>query len=264
MDYYSILGVAKNADENTIRKAYKKQSMQHHPDRGGDEEKFKQINEAYSTLKDPQKRAAYDNPQPQFQGFSFDTGDFEGFGGFPPDFDVLFRRQRRPQRNRDININLKLQLKDILTPQQKTIRYKTPDGEDKVVDIEIPAGINHGQIIRYQGLGDKSISQLPSGNLLVTVYVLPDKIFRRSDRDLHTNLTVSSLDAIVGTVVEFNTLAGKNLALHIPAGIKNNTKLRVTGEGILGGSLYVNVELQTPKLTDKQIERIKEIRDAIN
>jgi len=262
MDYYSILGVAKNASDQDIRKAYKKMSMQHHPDRGGNEEQFKKINEAYSTLKDPQKRAAYDNPQPQ-NNFNFNAGDF-GFGGFPPDFEDLFRQQRRPARNRDINITIKLSLKDILTIQQKTIRYKGPDGKDNIVDVEIPAGVAHGQIIRYRGLGDHSYKQLPPGNLLITVYVLPDKNFRRSDKDLYTNLTISSLDAIVGTTVEINTLSGKNLALYIPAGIKNNTKLRVTGEGIQGGSLFVTIELQTPKLTDAQVERIKEIRDEIS
>jgi curved DNA-binding protein len=260
MDYYSILGVPKNATQEQIRKAYKKQSMQHHPDRGGNEEQFKKVNEAYQTLSDAQKRAAYDNPQPQY---SFNSADF-GFGGFPPDFENLFRQQRHPARNRDINITIKLQLEDVLTVQQKTIRYKSPDGKDNLVDVEIPAGVAHGQIIRYRGLGDHSYKQLPPGNLLITIYVLPNKKFRRSDKDLHTNLTISSLDAIVGTTVEINTLSGKNLALYIPAGIKNNTKLRVTGEGIQGGSLFVAIELQTPKLTDAQIERIKEIRDEIS
>jgi molecular chaperone DnaJ len=82
MDYYETLGVSKDASQDELKKAYKKQSMQHHPDRtGGDEAKFKQINEAYSTLKDPQKRQEYDNPQPQFaQGFG--ANGFQGMGGF--------------------------------------------------------------------------------------------------------------------------------------------------------------------------------------
>lgn len=260
MDYYSTLGVKKSASQDDIRKAYKKACMQHHPDRGGDEEKIKEINEAYNTLKDPSKRQQYDNPQPQFD-FSFDASNF---GGFPPDFEHLFRNQRRPAKNRDINITLKCNLQDVLYPQQKTIRYATPDGGSNVVDIEIPAGVNHGQIIRYRGLGDKSISQLPPGNLLVTVHVMPHNRFRRSNKDLHMHLTISSLDAIVGTSVEIQTLSNKMLTLHIPAGIKNNTKLRVTGEGILGGSLLVNIELQTPKLTDEQVERIRKLRDEIS
>lgn len=264
MDYYSILGVPRNASDQDIRKAYKKQSMQHHPDRGGDEAKFKQVNEAYQTLKDPQKRADYDNPQTQYR---FDTSSF---GNGPQDFEDLFGmfnnggfRQQR-QRNRDINLNLKLNLQDVLVDNNRTLRYKGLDGQDNVVDISIPAGINHGQIIKYRGLGDKRYSNMPPGNLLITVHVMPHKNFRRSGNDLYTMLTVSSLDAIVGTTVEITTLANKNFALHIPAGIKNGTKLRITGEGIKGGSLIVTVELETPKLTDAQVERIREIRDAIS
>jgi len=265
MDYYSILGVSKNADEKSIRKAYKTQSMKHHPDRGGDEEQFKKVNEAYQTLKDPQKRAAYDNPQP-----SFNTSNMHGFSNGPQDFEDLFGtmfgqgfRQQR-QRNRDININMKLQLEEILVENNRTIRYRGLDGKDNVADITIPAGINHGQSIRYSGLGDKSYTQFPAGNLIITVHVMPHKQFRRSGNDLYTSLTVNSLDAIIGTTVDIVTLDKRNLALHIPAGIKNNTKLRITGEGIKGGSLLVHIELQTPKLTDAQVERIRQIRDEIN
>ena len=263
MDYYSILGVPKGADDKAIRKAYKQKSMQHHPDRGGDEEKFKEVNEAYQTLSDPQKRQQYDNPQTQYR---FDTSSF---GNGPQDFEDLFGGMfnggfQQRQRNRDINLNIKLKLEDVLYENNRTIRYKGLDGQDNIVDISIPAGINHGQIIKYRGLGDKRYTNMPPGNLLITVHVLPHKSFRRSGNDLHTTLTINSLDAIVGTTVEINTLANKNFALHIPAGIKNGTKLRITGEGINGGSLIVAIELETPKLTDTQIERIREIRDAIS
>ena len=265
MDYYSILGVSKNASDQDIRKAYKKQSMQHHPDRGGNEEQFKRVNEAYQTLKDPQKRAQYDNPQPRF-----DTSNMHGFGNGPQDFEDLFGTmfgqgfRRQHIKNRDININLKLKLEEVLEENNRTIRYRGLDGKDNVVDISIPAGINHGQSIRYAGLGDKTHKELQPGNLIITVHVLPHKVYRRSGNDLHTTLTVNSLDAIIGTTVEITTLDNRHLGLHIPAGIKNNTKLRITGEGIKGGSLFVNVELQTPKLTDAQIERIRQIRDEIS
>ena len=90
MDYYQTLGVQRNASSEELKKAYKKASMQHHPDRGGDESKFKEINEAYSTLKDPQKRQQYDNPQPQFaQGFG--PNGFEGMGA---NFEDLFASLR--------------------------------------------------------------------------------------------------------------------------------------------------------------------------
>src|SRR5210317_116916 len=101
MDYYSILGVSKNASDKELKSAYKKLSMQHHPDRtGGDDSKFKEINEAYSTLKDPQKRQEYDNPQPQ----GFGPNGFGGMGGFEDLFSQFgFRHpQQRQRQNQDI------------------------------------------------------------------------------------------------------------------------------------------------------------------
>src|SRR6056300_605110 len=105
MDYYSILGVSKNASEKEIRSAYKKKSMQHHPDRGGNEEQFKKVNEAYSTLKDPHKRAAYDNPQPEYR---YNTSNMQG--GFEDMFAQFGfgRNTRRQQRNRDVKLTYTL------------------------------------------------------------------------------------------------------------------------------------------------------------
>jgi len=272
MDYYSILGVNKSASDADIRKAYKKQSMRHHPDRGGNEEEFKKINEAYSTLKDPQKRAEYDNPQPQFNfnSASFDGGNpFEGFG-FPPGFEDLFMngqrvyRNRRAQRNRDINLNLHIELEEVLGVIEKRLMYKLTSGDEKVADIRIPNGIESGQQVSFKGLGDNSNKNLPAGNLYVTVHVKPHKRFKRHHNDLSCVLLLNSLDAIIGTRHEIITLSGKSIMLSIPAGIKNGTKLRVTDEGINGGSLLVEIKLDTPKLNDNQIKRIKEIRDEIS
>lgn len=272
MDYYSILGVSKSASQEEIKKAYRKLAMQYHPDRnGGDDKKFKEINEAHDTLSDSHKRAMYDHSQTAGRGaFNFNSSDFSQGNpfdhfGFPPDFNDLFNNRRRVQKNRDINLNLKLRLEDVLQTQQKTLKYKGLNGEDHIVDIEIPAGIHHGQTIRYRGLGDKTRKDLEPGSLLVTAHIMPHKTFKRIDNDLHCNLTINSLDAIIGTSVEIETLSGRLLSLTIPPGIRNNTKLRITDEGINGGSLFVSVQLETPKnLTAGQIQKIKEIRDEIS
>ena len=114
MDYYNVLGVNRNASDKELKQAYKKLSMQHHPDRtGGSDEKFKQVNEAYSTLKDPQKRQAYDNPQPQFNSQHFNQGGFQG--GF--DINDLMGQfgfgGRQQMRNQDITIGCNISISEV-------------------------------------------------------------------------------------------------------------------------------------------------------
>jgi DnaJ-class molecular chaperone len=117
MDYYKTLGVQRTASESDLKKAYKKLSMQHHPDRGGDAEKFKQVSEAYSTLKDPQKRQQYDTPQQQQQSQGFGPNGFQGMGGFEDLFGQfgfnpnVNRQQNQQQRNPDITIAARITLK---------------------------------------------------------------------------------------------------------------------------------------------------------
>jgi len=103
MDYYSILGLQKNATDQDIRKAYKKMSMKYHPDRGGDEEKFKLVNEAYQTLGDQQKRSEYDNPQPQYK---FNTTNSPFGPGFEDVFSQFGFRPHRASRSRNKDVRL--------------------------------------------------------------------------------------------------------------------------------------------------------------
>ena len=153
MDYYSILGVSKTASSDELRSAYKKLSMQHHPDRtGGDDSKFKQINEAYSTLKDPQKRNEYDNPQPQYaQGFGPN-----GFGN-PSDFQDLFSQfgvnfgnmQGRQVRNKDVKITYTIEFADLFTGKAVNIQYDLPSGRMGNLDAAIPPGVKSGDVVRF-------------------------------------------------------------------------------------------------------------------
>ena len=267
MDYYSILGVNKNASENELRKAYKKKSMQHHPDRGGDEEEFKKINEAYSTLKDPAKRQEYDNPQPQF---NFNTSNM---GGFEDIFAQMFGQHMhggRPkhQGNLHINLNVKVLLEDVMSGKIITAAYSLASGRQETVDIQIPIGIMDGQKIRYQGLGDDTHRNYPRGDLHVTVRVLPHKIWKRKNYDLFTTITTNIFDFITGSVYNVKTIDNKDIALKIPQGTKPGTTFSINGYGVPNiqngkrGSLYITVEAKVPIINNEEmIEKIKEIKN---
>ena len=158
MDYYNVLGVDRNASEEQLKKAYKKQSMQHHPDRnGGSEEKFKQINEAYSALKDPQKRQMYDQygtTDPQQAG-GFRSQHFNG-GGFNGAFDIndLMGQfgfgARQQMRNNDITIGCNITIAEVYTGKNVLATYRLNNGRadiDKVADMAVTAKFrNNGQV----------------------------------------------------------------------------------------------------------------------
>ena len=264
MDYYSILGVPKNASDQDIRKAYKKQSMQHHPDRGGDEERFKKINEAYSTLKDPQKRAAYDNPQPQFK---YRSQDFRGQNPFDDMFSEMFgqRNPRARPKNADIRIKVKLDLEEVLTGKKVIAAYRLQSGEEETVNLDIPPGAKDGDTIRFAELGDNRIPGR-RGDLYVIIGINHRPGWSRNGNTLSTKVKVNCLEMIVGTSVKVNTLEGKNLDLKIPAGTKSGTTFNVTGYGIpdvrssTRGNLLVTVEAEIPKnLDDNALTKIREV-----
>jgi len=267
MDYYSILGVPRNASDQDIRKAYKKQSMQHHPDRGGDEAKFKEVNEAYSTLKDPQKRQQYDNPQPQF---NFNSGDFRGRNPFEDIFGGFGRNTSRQTRNKDVTIQLKLRLEDVLNGKQLVTRYQTQNGKIKEADIDIPPGINEGMGIRFEGLGDDSYPQFPPGDLIVRVAIMSDRKWKRDGSDLHTTIFVSVFDCILGGTAQIITLEGKRLELKIPKGTQPSAVFSIPAHGMPDyrtgrrGNVFVKLNTAVPKIDNEDILKdIEKIRDSL-
>ena len=268
MDYYSILGIPKTASQDEIRKAYKKQSMQHHPDRGGNEENFKKINEAYSTLKDPQKRAEYDNPQPQF---NFNTGNMGG--GFDDIFSHMFgagfqQRQRQRQKNRDIQLQYQLDLADCFTGKGVSLQYTLPSGRLEMLDVRIPPGVRDGDTVNIANFGDDSIPNLPRGNLLVRIRVAKPKGWDLHNLDLLHTVTVSIFDLITGTEVIIHSPEGKDINLKIPKGTQPDTTFSIQGYGLPDGnlrgrgSIFVKVKGKIPKVNDgvllHQIQALKE------
>jgi curved DNA-binding protein len=265
MDYYSTLGVSKNASDKELKQAYKKASMQHHPDRGGDENKFKEINEAYSTLKDPQKRQQYDNPQPQFN-----SQNMGGMGGFEDLFAQFgFRQQQQQQRNPDITIVADITLEECISGKQLLATYRLRNGKEETVDITIPPGANDGNMVRYQGLGEQII-QGPRGNLIVKIQVRRHPIFEKDGINLIMKLKVSVFDLLLGCQNNIPTLEGGTIRLSIPQGTKPGVTFNVSGHGLPDihngrkGNMYVVIDAYTPKIEDPvYLIKLKEIKDRL-
>lgn len=269
MDYYSILGVNRNATADEIRKAYRDKAKTHHPDRGGDPEVFKQVNEAYETLSNQEKRAEYDNPQPQFQ---FNSGHFrQGPFGNPFDdfFNLNFNMNRRP-KNRDITLVANVELKDILTGKNLILQYHISNGKIETVTIDVPAGAREGDTIRYEGLGDDSNKNWPRGDLLVRLKIINNKGWTRDGNNLATKEFINIFDLLLGCVIIINTLDNKSIKLTVPKGTKPGTIFSITGYGIPDlhtrkkGNVYVQIETEIPTIEDKLIlAKITEIKNLI-
>ena len=275
MDYYSQLGLKRGASEDDIKKAYRSMAMKHHPDRGGDEQKFKEISTAYEALTNPEKKRIIDmggDPNAQAGGgfnqgpfeFHFGTGDLNdlfggfGFGGFG----------RQPMRkNKSFNVNVEVTLEDILTGKDINAEIGTPGGKNKIINIHIPPGIESGQQIRYEGMGDNSIPGLRPGDLLVNIIIKSHKDFVREGTTIIAEKEISVWDAILGVSLNIETLDNKTLAITIPPGTQPETVMRVTGEGLphmrtrQRGHLLIKIKVTIPKnLTKEQIEKIQQIK----
>lgn len=273
MDYYSILGVPRTASQDEIKRAYRKLAMQHHPDKGGNEETFKQINEAYDTLGDAQKRAAYDNPQPRFTSDNFSGGPF-GQNPFNDIFSHMFGQHRahnqsRP-RNSDVRIGVQLNFEEILTGKKIIVTYRLRNGQEETVNLDIPAGAKDGDNIKFSGLGDNSLP-VARGDLYVIIQIAGKPNWGRSGNDLSTKIKVDCLKMIVGSRVAVNTLDGKTLELNIPAGTKNGTTFSANGYGVPDirtgqrGKLLITVEAEiTKNLSEESINKIKEVINGIS
>jgi curved DNA-binding protein len=275
MDYYSTLGLNKGATNEEIKKAYRSMAMKHHPDRGGDEQRFKEIEEAYRTLSDPQKKQMFDmgvDPNSQqsntngwnSRGFEFHFGSgniddiFNQFG---------FGFAQRPQRkNRSININIDISLEDVLTGRDINAELNIDNTKPKIINITIPPGLESGQQIRYQGMGDDSIPGIPPGDLLVNINVRPHPIFKRDRTNLFIEKYISFIDAVQGTNLKIKTLDNKTLDITVPKGTQPDSVLSCRGEGLPDGrtkqrgNLFVKIKLTIPTdLDQEKIDRIKAI-----
>jgi curved DNA-binding protein len=258
MDYYNTLGISKSASEADIKTAYRKMAMKHHPDRGGDEKKFKEVTEAYETLSDPQKKQMFDmgvDPNAQHtsyrQGspfeFHFNTGNFEdvfsnfGFGGRPV------------RKNKTLNVNIEVALEDILKGRVIDAEIGIPNGNKRLVNIEVPPGIESGQQIRYRGMGEHTLKDVAPGDLIVNILVKQHSVFQRQGDMLMIKKFISPWDAILGSEITIETIDKKTLTIGIPAGTQPDTVLSCRGEGLpnmrtkVRGNLLIKIQIEIPK-----------------
>jgi curved DNA-binding protein len=224
--------------------------MKNHPDRGGDHKKFAQINEAYETLSNPQKRQQYDNPRTQFH---FNSDNFEdifarGFGGF-----------NRRATNQNIQIGVDITLKDVYNGKELIVNYQLPSGRVETAQINLPRGAKNGDTIRYKGMGGDAIPNMPRGDLLVTVRYINNKDFDISGIDLYAYKELNIFDLILGTEIEITTPEDKRIKLKIPPKTQPDTSFGITGHGLPNrnngrqGNIIVKVKAKIPKDIDQNI-----------
>ena len=280
-DYYQILGVPRDATADAIKRAFRKLARKYHPDVSKEpdaEQRMKEVNEAYTVLSDPEKRAAYDQLGPGHRpGEEFrpppgwDAGfEFSG-GGFSPheaaDFSDFFAelfghmgaRPRRAAhgRGQDHYAKIYLDLQDAFTGATRdiTLRVPTVDKQSSRVSVAqrtlrvtIPRGVREGQLIRLAGQGYPGAGGGPAGDLLLEVHFKPDERYRVEGRDLSMTLPVAPWEAALGAVIAVPLPVGE-VKVRIPAGAQGGTELRVRGKGLPGnppGDLLLHVRVVLP------------------
>jgi molecular chaperone DnaJ len=298
-DFYKILGVAKDASDADIKKAYRKLAREHHPDtnsgNSASEKKFKDISEAYSVLSDPEERQQYDAIRAMGGGARFapggaagGNGGFEdmfgglftgntgrhagGFnpssGGIPPEFADLFGGgfgqtgfQRAPQKGADRSASTSISFSGSI--RGTTIGLREPSGE--VIDVRVPAGIKDGQKVRVRGKGQPG----PAGNgdLVVSVAVKPHEFYTRDGDNLRVHVPVTFPEAALGADIEVPTIDGEKVRVRVPAGTPSGRTLRVKGKGVKTskgtGDLLVTIDVAVPKNLNKEAEAaVKAFADA--
>jgi DnaJ-class molecular chaperone len=230
MDHYSTLGVGKNATPDDIKKAYRKLASKNHPDKGGDTAIFQQIQTAYDTLIDTNKRQQYDNPVPQ--GFT-QTGS----GQMPPGFEHIFsqmfgggnpfdpfNQNRQPPQQQTFRTTINISLEQAYYGGEQILKLQTPSNVHAIT-IQIPKGIQNGNQMRI----DKVID---GASLIVDFKVENHLKYDRQGNDLICNHPISVLDLIIGTSFEFVTLSGKTLEVTVKPKTQPYIQLKLAGQGM--------------------------------
>jgi curved DNA-binding protein len=282
-DPYQTLGVERTATADEIKLAYRKLAKQHHPDLGGDAEKFKEINEANDILSDIDKKSQFDHggfhqhyspgAQAYRSGTHFHFEDIFSNEDFMNIFTQAagFPGGKRRLKNSNIRIRMSITLESILQEQVKTIDINSSTNS-KQVEIKIPAGIHDGAVITYRGMGQNTYTDQPPGDLMVEVTIVPHERFNRMNEDLHSNITIDCFKATLGTSIEFVTIRNKRVKVNISAGSQSGTILRLPGEGLPSmnrnkyvGSQYLKINISIPtNLTNEQIDLVKQLVDIQN
>jgi curved DNA-binding protein len=305
-DYYAALGVAPDAEAETIKKAYRKLAREYHPDvKPGDksaEERFKEINEAYQALSDPERRKKYDELRRQYRQWSergggrgdFNWGQWQAppgpgtyqevspedledlFGGgspFSDFFGSIFGgsgpRERaagppRPRPGRDHEAGLEISLEEAFRGATRTLQI----GERRI-EARIPAGARSGSRVRLAGQGSPGVAGGPAGNLYLILSVSPHPVFTPEGDDLHAEVPVDFFTAALGGVVRVATIDGA-VNLKIPPRTQADKTFRLKGKGMPRpgrpqerGDMWARVKLVLPEpLTDAEIDGLRNLAET--
>jgi curved DNA-binding protein len=286
-DYYQILGVSRSASDQEIKQSYRKLARKYHPDiNPGDkqaEAHFKEINEAYETLSDKEKREKYDRfgsdwkryeqagPGPDY-GSGADFSDiFESFfgagragrggpGGSPGGFNMRMDGQ-------DVEQPVDITLEEAFGGTQRSVQFSNPNGTPRTITVKIPAGTDTGGRVRVTGEGAPGLNGGARGDLILVVRVLPHARFERKGSDLHVTVDASLYTLLLGGQAQVPTLVGKTITLTIPPHTQNGRTFRLSGQGMpvlrtdRRGDLYAKLSAVLPAtLSERERELFEELR----
>ena len=268
MNHYETLGVDKTATQAEIKKAYRKLSMQYHPDKGGDEEKFKQVAQAYAVVGDEQKRQHYDAKQ------SNPFANFNNMGGMNGDFSDLFNQffggeqfSQQMKKGNDVRVDMHITFEEAFQGTTKTFKL----GED-TISVHIKAGAKNGSTMKIAGKGQPHPfnSQLPNGNLIIKIHVqLNAEFIIDNNNDVWIDVNLPWYDIMVGSKITVRSLDGP-LSIQIPENSIPGKTLRVKGRGWPHygsggrGNLMIKLNPSYPTLNEDQLEYIKKVQNTNN
>lgn len=290
-DYYKALGVAESATDEEIKRAFRKAARKYHPDVNKDasaDQKFKDVNEAYEVLKDPEKRAAYDQlgqdpspgaggvrPPPAWDsGYEFSQGNSDNEEVFSDFFETLFRQRQsgptgmRTGRGSDSHARVEISVEDAFQGTSRVLSLRSPavgpDGQvrmhDRSISVKIPKGVFEGQHIRLKGQGSPSLDGGPAGDLFLEVTFAAHPVYRPEGKNLYLDLPIAPWEAALGGHVVLPTPSGK-VDLRIPKNARSGQTLRLKGKGLPGaaaGDIFATLKIVNPKVTTSEARELFE------
>ena len=263
MNNYEKLGLKPGATADEIKTAYRKLAMVHHPDKGGDANKFREITEAYNDLLNP-KQQKMENPFGDFSPFgddmfenilrgfrfNFNRGNDSGFSG-------MFRK------NPNLHVEIHISMEEQINGCSKLVKLEYHNSIPKEVELNIPKGCNTGDTIKYANLGESYIENIPYGDLFATIIIDPANNYQIVRNELLYSKSIHVWDALLGTTIELNDPIGGTFSINVPSGVKSGSIFRIKNRGLFNresnsrGYILVKIDITMPKITDEQKEIIK-------